>query len=330
MSELMWHTITDVPGIRVGHAETTTGYSGCTVVLIDGGAVAGVDVRGGAPGTRDTDLLSPVNVVEEVHAILLTGGSVFGLDAATGVTRYLEEQDVGLDMGVAHVPIVPAAVIFDLAFGDPSIRPNADMGYLAAQRASKEPVSEGNVGAGMGATVGKLTGMLAAMKGGLGSASMTLPNGLVVGAVVAVNAVGNVRNPDTGQWVAGARGPDGSIIGPDELLARFVSQLPGTNTTIAVVASNARLTKAQVNKVAQMAHDGLARTIYPVHTMHDGDTVFAVATGGEASPKSGSSAGVDAPVDVVGALSAQVLSEAVLRAVQTAESLGGLPAARDL
>lgn len=315
----MTNTIVDVPGIRVGHADDATGYTGCTVLLLEGGAIAGVDVRGAAPGTRETDLLSPVNLVQEVHAIVLSGGSAFGLDAATGVMRYLEEQDIGLDVGVARVPIVPSAVLFDLAFGNPSARPNADMGYEAARRASKDPVAEGNVGAGYGATVGKLAGPFSAMKGGLGSASITLPNGLVVGAVVAVNAVGNVRDPDTGQWIAGARGPDGAILAPEALLKSFTSPLPGTNTTIAVVASNAKLNKAQATKVAQMAHDGLARTIYPVHTMHDGDTVFAVATGG-----------VETAVDVVGALSAHVLGEAVLRGIRAAESLGGLPAARDL
>ena len=354
-------SIVDVPGIRVGHAHDPIGLTGCTVLLMDGGAVAGVDVRGSAPGTRETDLLSPINLVSEVHAICLSGGSAYGLDAATGVMRYLEERGIGLNVGVGVVPIVPAAVLFDLSLGDPAARPNAAMGYEAAARAAAdraEAVAEGNVGAGCGATVGKIAGMRSAMKSGVGSASVKLPNGLVVGAIVAVNAVGNVRDPDSGAWIAGARDEQGDIISPAELLSRFSSPwpgvgsppsgsstasgqplsssgnepigicdgavrtedlFPGTNTTIAVVASNARLNKTQATKVAQMAHDGLARTIYPVHTMHDGDTVFAVATGQ-----------VDAMVDVVGALSAEVLAQAVIRAVRAAEGAGGLPAVRDL
>ncbi|QSO51532.1 P1 family peptidase [Alicyclobacillus curvatus] len=326
----MTNTIVDVPGIRVGHADDAIGLTGCTVLLMKGGAVAGVDVRGSAPGTRETDLLDPVNLVSEVHAICLTGGSAYGLDAASGVMRYLEEQGVGLNVGVGVVPIVPAAVLFDLACGDPSVRPNADMGYKAALRADTDPVrpvAEGNVGAGCGATVGKLAGPFSAMKSGLGSASITLPNGLVVGAIVAVNAVGNVRDPDTGAWIAGARDENDAILSATELLTRFASPdrrgdhglMPGTNTTIAVVASNAKLTKSEATKVAQMAHDGLARTIFPIHTMHDGDTVFAVATGH-----------VDAMTDVVGALSAEVLAQAVLRAVKAAEGVPGLPAWRDL
>jgi L-aminopeptidase/D-esterase-like protein len=312
-------TITDVPGVKVGHAQDPEACTGCTVVLTEQGAVCGVDVRGSAPGTRETDLLAPTNLVQQVHAIVLSGGSAFGLDAASGVMKYLEERGIGLDVGVARVPIVPAAVLFDLAVGNPRVRPDADMGYLAASRASDAAVEEGNVGAGCGASVGKLAGMSRAMKSGLGSASRTLDNGLVVGAVVAVNAVGEVRDPRTNQVLAGARGDDGEFLDSHTLLCQApVQVLPGTNTTIAVVASNANLTKAQATKVAQMAHDGLARTIYPVHTMLDGDTIFAVATGG-----------ADVPVDVVGALSADVLAEAVVRAVTRAESAAGLPACRD-
>ncbi len=314
-------TITDVPGIKVGHAQDEQALTGCTVVLVEDGAVCGVDVRGSAPGTRETDLLSPVNLVQQVHAICLSGGSAFGLDAACGVMAYLEERGIGLDVGVARVPIVPAAVLFDLAIGDPRVRPDRGMGYQAASRASTGAVAEGNVGAGCGATVGKLAGFERAMKSGLGTASRLLGSGLAVGAVVAVNAIGEVRARETGEVLAGPLGDDGQWLDSLMLLAErsFAPIPPGTNTTIAVVASNANLTKAEANKVAQMAHDGLARTIVPVHTMYDGDTVFALATGG-----------VNAPVDLVGALSAEVLAEAVERAVKAARSAGGRPAYADI
>lgn len=314
-------TLVDVPGLKVGHAENSAALTGCTVILCEAGAACGVDVRGAAPGTRETDLLNPVNLVNQVHAICLAGGSAYGLDAASGVMRYLEERGVGLPVGVAVVPIVPAAVLFDLAIGESHVRPDAGMGYEAAMRASRDSVREGNVGAGCGATVGKLAGFASAMKGGLGSASRTLKNGLIVGAIVAVNAVGEVRDPKTGQTLAGALGDDGTLL--DSLSLLEVSSLnfipPGTNTTLAVVATNANLNKVQMNKVAQMAHDGLARSIYPVHTMHDGDTIFALTTGG-----------VDTNVDVVGAIAAGVLADAVIRAVKAAEGAGGLPAWRDL
>jgi L-aminopeptidase/D-esterase-like protein len=325
-------TLTAVPGVKVGHAQNETALTGCTVVLTEQGAVCGVDVRGSAPGTRETDLLNPINLIDKVHAICLCGGSAFGLDAASGVMRYLEERGCGFDVGVGVVPIVPAAVLFDLAIGDASVRPDAAMGYEAARRANTDPVAEGNVGAGCGATVGKLAGPARAMKSGLGSASRTLPGGLIVGAIVAVNAVGEVRHPVSGQILAGARGDDGRLLDSRELLhhmlnatsdesaaSPFSQPAPGTNTTIAVIASNAKLNKTEVTKVAQMAHDGLARTIFPVHTMHDGDTIFALSTGA-----------VDAPADGVGAIAADVLAEAVVRAVQAATSAGGLPAWRDL
>ncbi|PTX64606.1 L-aminopeptidase/D-esterase-like protein [Melghirimyces profundicolus] len=312
----MKSSIIDVPGIEVGQAEDPEALTGCTVIRTPGGAVAGADVRGSAPGTRETDLLNPINLVEQVHAVCLTGGSAYGLEAATGVMRFLEEEGEGFDVGVGVVPIVPAAVLFDLSLGSARVRPDAAMGIEAARRAGKEPVAEGNVGAGCGASVGKFCGMEAAMKSGLGTASRRLANGLTVGALVAVNAVGEVRDPRTGETLAGARDGQGGFMDFIDCMARNDAgkNLPGTNTTLAVVASNARLTKARANKVAQMAHDGLARTIYPVHTMNDGDTVFALATGK-----------VEAAVDVVGALSAEVLAEAVVRAVKAAAGAGGLP-----
>ncbi len=314
-------SIVDVPGVKVGQAQDEAALTGCTVLVMENGAVCGVDVRGSAPGTRETDLLHPTHLVEQVHAICLSGGSAYGLDAASGVMRWLEERCIGFDVGVGVVPIVPAAVLFDLSVGSAKVRPDQQMGYRAAQQASTHPVKQGNVGAGTGATVGKLAGMRHAMKGGLGSASRRLPNGLVVGAIVAVNAVGEVRDPATGRVLAGVRDEHGQI---RDILSLMIEQgslpvRPGTNTTIAVVASNANFTKAQANKVAQMAHNGLARTIFPIHTMHDGDTIFAAATGG-----------VDASVDLVGTLSAEVLAEAVVNAILAAETAGGIPAYRDL
>ncbi|QQE76410.1 P1 family peptidase [Brevibacillus composti] len=310
-------TITDVPGIRVGHAEDTNAWTGCTVVIAEDAAVCGVDVRGSAPGTRETDLLDPVNLVSHVHAICLSGGSAYGLDAASGVMAYLEEQGIGLDVGFGVVPIVPAAVLFDLSIGNPKVRPTRDMGYAAASLASKEPVAQGNVGAGAGATVGKLNGFSQAMKSGIGSASRVLPNGLVIGALVAVNAVGHVKDPDSGEILAGPRDEEGGIVDSLELMQQHAFNLipPGTNTTIGVVASNAVLTKAEAKKIAQMAHNGLARTIWPIHTMYDGDTLFAMGTGQ-----------VKASIDLIGTLSAEVLAEAVVRAVRTAQPAGGLPA----
>lgn len=315
--------LTDIPGILVGHAQNEEALTGCTAVLFEGGAVCSVDVRGSAPGTRETDLLDPVNAVEKVHAICLSGGSAFGLDAASGVAEYLEEQGIGLDVGVAKVPIVPSAILFDLAVGSASIRPDREMGHRAASAASGGPFAEGNAGAGCGASVGKLAGFERAMKSGLGTASLHLPNGLIIGALVAVNAVGEIRNPENGERIAGILGEDGKMMDAMTAILEqplwFHDRPTGTNTTIGVVASNANLTKTQLKKVAEMSHDGLARTIYPVHTMHDGDTIFAAATGE-----------VDMPTDVVGALSAEVLAKAVLSAVRQAESAGGLKASRDV
>ncbi len=317
--------ITDVTGVRVGHHTLSERPTGCTVVLFDGGAVAGVDVRGSAPGTRETDLLDPVNTVQRVNAIVLSGGSAFGLSVADGVMRFLEERGIGVPWGTLHVPIVPQAILSDLFVGDdPSVRPTAECGYQAAAVATDGPVAEGNVGAGAGATVGKLAGMERAMKGGFGSASVTLPNGLVVGAVVAVNAIGDIVDPRTGDVVAGVRTSDGeSLADVRELLrsGELLQEQPAANTTIGVVATNATLTKAQATKIAQMAHDGLARTIYPVHTPWDGDVIFAAGTGRMEG---------DPDVLVIGALAADVMARAVLRAVWSARGVPGYPAAADL
>lgn len=316
-------TLTAVEGLKVGHVTLSERPTGCTVVLAESGAVAGVDVRGSAPGTRETDLLSPVNTVQEVHAIVLSGGSAFGLDAASGVVRWLEERGIGFPTGVARVPIVPAAILFDLGIGNGRIRPDASCGYKAAEQASTRPVEEGSVGAGAGATVGKLHGRSRAMKGGIGSAAVRLPDGLVVAALMAVNAVGDVIDPATGQVIAGVRGEDGRTLVDARTLLRQGRHRTriGGNTTIGVVATNATLTKAQATKVAQMAHDGLARAIVPSHTPADGDTIFALATGAR---------GGEPDVLLIGALAADVTAEAVLRAVREATGLPGLPAVRDL
>jgi L-aminopeptidase/D-esterase-like protein len=314
-----------VRGLKVGHFTMAGRPTGCTVVLAESGAVGGVDVRGSAPGTRETDLLNPVNTVEKVHAIVLSGGSAFGLDAASGVMRYLDERGIGFETAFGNVPIVPAAVLFDLNVGDPKIRPTADCGYRAAAAASDGPVQEGNVGAGSGATVGKLAGTARAMRGGLGTASITTREGLVVAAMVAVNAVGDVIDPATGRVVAGVRTEDGKGLADARTLVRSgVLEPPGKfgrNTTIGVVATNATLTKAQATKVAQMAQDGLARSIWPAHTPLDGDTIFTLATGERSSP-------VD--LMTIGALAADAVAEAVVRAVKAAKGIPGYPAAADL
>jgi L-aminopeptidase/D-esterase-like protein len=318
-------TLTAVPGIKVGHVTLTERPTGCTVILTEAGAVAGVDVRGAAPGTRETDLLNPVNSVQQVHAIVLAGGSAFGLDAASGVMRYLDEKNIGFKVGAINVPIVPAAILIDLGVGgNPKIRPTADCGYRAAQEAGAGPVSEGNVGAGAGATIGKTAGADRAMKGGLGTAAITMPDGLIVAALVAVNAIGDVIDPATGKVIAGVRTQDGKSLADARTLLRSgaLQQLRiGGNTTLGVVATNAALTKTQATKVAQMAHDGLARAISPAHTPADGDTVFALATGATSGA---------ADVGRIGELAAEVLADAVVRAARQATSIPGYPAARDL
>ncbi len=313
-----------VEGIKVGHFTLSGRPTGCTVILSEAGAVGGVDVRGGAPGTREIALLDPVNSVDVVHAIVLSGGSAFGLDAASGVVRNLEERGFGYQAGPHLIPIVTGAILFDLGLGgDPSVRPDAECGYNAAAVASAAEPSSGSVGAGAGATVGKMRGMDRATKGGVGRARITLSSGLTIAAVVAVNAVGDIVDPSTGAVVAGVRSEDGSRFVDARLLLRTdnFEATPGQNTTIGAVLTNARLTKAEVTKVAQMAQDGLARTIYPAHTPSDGDAVFALGTGtfdGEVS------------VAILGALAAEVVADAILDAVRSAEGRGGVPSLSEL
>jgi len=321
-------TITNVLGIEVGHFTETRRPTGCSVVIAREGAVAGVDVRGAAPGTRETDLLHPSNLVDRVHAITLSGGSAWGLDAASGVMAWLEEQGIGLPVGYGLVPIVPAAVVFDLGVGDARIRPDAQAGYQACVAASRNPPLLGNVGAGAGALVGKLYGMPLAMKGGIGSASLRV-DGITVGALVVCNAVGDVIDPATGQVIAGARTPDGRAL-LDARQAMLAGQAPqsllaGTNTTIGVIATDAVLTKPQAHRLAQVAHDGLARAINPVHTMLDGDTLFAMGTG---------KAGKTVSMLLLATLAAEVTARAVVQAIRSARGITvgaqTWPAASDL
>lgn len=316
--------ITDVPGIEIGHYTETRRPTGCTVIMTRAGATAGVDVRGAAPGTRETDLLDPSNLVEKIHAILLSGGSAYGLDAATGVMRYLEEHGIGYKTGPAIVPIVPAAILFDLGVGDPAIRPDAAAGYAACQAATANSPARGSVGAGTGATVGKLFGMARAMKGGIGTASVRVGK-VTVGAIVAVNAVGDVRDPATDRLLAGLRNADGSrgAGATDAILGGDVPPAlqAGMATTIGVVATDAALTKAQCRKLAQQSHDGLARTIDPVHTLWDGDTMFALATGVSTLPGN---------MLTLGLMAARVTEAAILNAILAATGLPGLPSATDL
>ena len=321
-------SITDVAGLTVGHFTDTRRPTGCTVIITPEGSVAGVDVRGAAPGTRETDLLHPSNLVDRVHAIVLAGGSAWGLDAASGVMQWLEEQQIGLPVGFGLVPIVPAAVLFDLPVGNARIRPDAQAGYAACVAASHQPPLEGNCGAGAGALVGKIFGLRRAMKGGIGSASMTV-NGITVGAIIACNALGDIINPATGLLLAGARTADGAAM-VDSRAALIAGDSPkpvmaGTNTTIGVIATDAVLTKAQAHRLAMVAHDGLARSINPVHTLSDGDTLFALGTG---------KAGKPADMMLLSTLAAEVTAMAVVRAIMAARSLScdGLhwPSAADL
>jgi len=315
--------ITSVRGIRAGHYTYPGGRTGCTVVIAAGGAVTGVDVRGGAPGTVETDLLDPVATVQKVNAVALAGGSAFGLAARQGVVRWLEERGEGHAIGPdTVVPIVPGAIIFDLRVAG-GTRPGAECGYLASEAAVETgPLAEGNAGAGAGATVGKLLGAERAMKGGAGTAALVLADGLVVAALVVVNAVGDVIDPATSKVLAGARGPDGRPADARAILRGSPAAVPaGRNTTIGVVATNAQLTQAEATKVAQMAHDGLARVIWPSHMPGDGDTIFALATA-EFGPVPG--------VGRIGALAAEVVAEAVLRAVRAATGIPGVPSAADL
>ena len=299
--------ITDVGGIKVGHAHDEAGVTGCTVMLAEEGAVGGVDVRGSAPGTREIEALKPVRLVDRIHAVLLTGGSAFGLRATEGVQRYLEEKDIGFATAAGKVPVVPSAVIYDLAVGDAGSRPDAEMAYKAATEASRTERREGRVGAGRGATVGKILGYDGCMHGGVGSASLRLASGAVVGALVVVNALGDVVDPATGEIVAGARDEQGDFINTTRFLME-AGALPGSpyeNTTLAVIATTARLDKECATKVAQMAQDGVARAVDPAHTMYDGDVSFALSVGNE-----------QADVNVVGVAAAKLVAESIVRAVR--------------
>jgi L-aminopeptidase/D-esterase-like protein len=317
------NTLTDVPGILVGHQTHLEGATGCTVIICPSGTVGGVDQRGGAPGTRETDLLRPMHLVEHVNAVVLSGGSAYGLATADGVMRYLEEKGIGYDSRAGfRVPIVPAAIVFDLALGEPGIRPDAAMGYAACTVASADPVSQGTVGAGTGCRIGSMMGNDFATKGGLGSASIDLGDGLIVAALMVVNAVGDILDEE-GRIIAGLRQPpDGSsfmgMLNVFKNMARMVDTSPSENTVIGVVATNARLTKEETNKVAQMAHDGLARAIRPAHTMFDGDTIFALSTGQ-----------IPANVNAIGAYAAEAVAQAIWNAVRAATSLGGVRASLD-
>jgi len=317
------NAITDVPGIKVGHYTDKEAATGCTVILCEEGAVAGVDVRGSAPGTRETDPLRPMSLVGQAHAILLGGGSAFGLDAAGGVMRYLEERGYGFDVGVAKVPIVPAAILFDLSLGSSKVRPGPEEGYQACLAASSGQVAEGSVGAGTGATVGKILGPERMTKSGLGTASQRLGN-ITIGAIVAVNAFGDVIDPESGEVIAGPRNIEqGGFFRTIDIMKRIKeskSPIP-TNTTIGVVATDASLNKEQVNKVAQMAHDGLARAIRPAHTMVDGDAIFVLSTG---------KGGEGEDVTIIGSIAAEVVATAIVRAVRQAEGLAGIPAAGEV
>jgi L-aminopeptidase/D-esterase-like protein len=318
----MYDALNDIKGIKVGHYTDLSAARGCTVVICEQGAVPGVDVRGSSPGTRETDLMRPINQVEKVHAILLTGGSAFGLDAASGVMNYLEEHGIGYDTSIGKIPIVPAAVLFDLTIGDPKIRPGYSEGYEACKNASETELSMGCVGAGTGAMVGHLFGPERATKSGLGTASEMISGGVIVAAMVAVNAFGDVIDTKNDQVLAGVRKEDGSGFGRtiDYLKSGYEYGVkPENHTTIGVVATNAKLTKEQVNKMAQTAHDGMARAINPCHTMLDGDTIFALSIG----DRSGD-------INTIGAVAAEVMERAIVKAVKEATGLCNIPARRDI
>ena len=320
-------SITDIPGIKVGHAQDEKGLTGCTVILCEDGAVGGMDQRGNATSTRQIDAMRPAHIVEKVHGVMLSGGSAFGLDTASGAMRYLEEKGIGFEYGPARIPTVPTAILFDLAFGGGTVRPDAEMGYQACLNASNEAPAEGNQGAGSGATVGKVLGIKQAMKSGIGTAAIEIGEGVKVGAIVAVNAFGDVVDPTNGKIVAGARSNnDKEELFADSLKVirglvgkKLTERMSADNTVIGVVATNAEFNKLEVAKLAQMSQNGVVRTIRPAHTTGDGDTMFALATGK-----------VKAEVNIVGAFAAQVVSEAILRAVRMAESAGELPAVKDL
>ena len=310
-------SLTQIPGILVGHASDYDGLTGCTVILCDGGAVGGVDVRGSATGTSEFDLLNPLNVTDRINAVCLAGGSAFGLEASSGVRRYLEHKGIGYDTGVAKVPLVPSAILFDLAFGKANAHPTREMGEAAAASANRKPVVEGAVGAGTGATVGKIFGMRQAMKSGIGSATVSLQNGVLVSALAAVNAFGDVLDPATGKIVAGARKTPESpeFANTAEVLkSGRRGGFAASHTTLVVVATNARLTKVMANKLAQFSSIGVARSISPVWTMFDGDVTIALSLGA-----------LDAEINALGVAAAEAVSQSILRAVRLAPTLGGVP-----
>lgn len=313
---------TDIEGILVGNAEDQQAATGCTVLISENGATVGVDVRGGAPGTRETDLLNPVNLIEKVHAVFLAGGSAFGLDAGSGVMQFLEERKIGFDVQVTRVPIVCGAVLFDLTIGNHSVRPDKKMGYQACRNASNSPFRQGSIGAGTGATVGKICGMDRAMKSGLGCYALQVGS-LKIGSLVAVNCLGDVVDPVTGRIVAGTLSEDRmEFVGTEKVMIESHAEKKNlfvSNTTIGVVATNAVLTKSQATKLASMAQNGYARTLRPAHTMFDGDTIFAMATGE-----------IEADLNVVGLLAARTMERAVVSAVMHATPLCGLPCSSDL
>lgn len=314
--------VNDIEGIKIGNAQNLEGPTGCTVVICEEGAAAGVDVRGGSPGTRETDLLDPVNLVDKIHAVALSGGSAFGLDAASGVMQYLEEKNVGFDVSVTKVPIVCSAVLFDLVIGDHRIRPDKAMGYEACKNSETNKIREGNVGAGAGATVGKILGPHNSMKGGLGCYAVQVGE-LQVGAVIAVNCLGDVIDPSTGKIIAGALNEDKKTFADTEeiMISRYSEKknLFSGNTTIGVVITNGKFTKSEMNKIASMAHNGYGRAMRPAHSIFDGDTIFTMSTGK-----------IDADINVVGLLAARVVEQAVVRAVKNAEGILGYKAYSDM
>lgn len=311
-----------IEGIKIGNAENLNGPTGCTVIICEEGATAGVDVRGGSPGTRETDLLNPINLVDKIHAVVLAGGSAFGLDAAGGVMQYLEEKSIGFDVTVTKVPIVCGAVLFDLSIGDFTIRPDKAMGYAACENSELNLCQNGNVGAGAGATVGKIRGSKYSMKGGLGSFAVQIGD-LKVGAVVAVNSLGDIVDSKTGKILAGALNDDGKFFVNTEsiMLEKYYDKknLFNRNTTIGIVVNNGKFTKAEMNKIASMAHNGYARAIRPAHSTFDGDTIFSVATGK-----------IEADVNAVGFLSAQVMESAIINAIKNSQSILGYKSYNDI
>ena len=307
----MYNNILDVKGLKVGQVQDEDGLTGCTVVICEEGAVCGVDVRGSAPGTRETDLLDPINMIQKVHAVVLSGGSAFGLESTCGVSQYLEERNIGFDVGVAKVPIVVGAVLFDLAAGDPKCRPDKKMGYKACEMASDTVLKQGNYGAGCGATVGKIKGPEYAMKGGIGSYSIKLDNGLVVSALIAVNAFGDIY--EDGNVIAGVLdNTKTKVLNSYELMKQGVNKggFSIDNTTIGIVATNAKLDKAGCKKISQMAHDGYARAIFPIHTPHDGDTIFTMATGE-----------IETDITLLGSIAAEVVEKSIVNAIKNASDV---------